>query len=224
MTKNKKEKLGVWILGNLIIYSLLAFQIADFHKDIQEPIQYLVINHAEAYYGVGEPQALPAKTEILSPAGQAENHTVEEGSSMEAGDAGGTLQNQRSDASVSIEELIREYFPENHELATAIFTHESQLLPDNESWIDRTADGHAFSIGIGQVNLTQHEIAGVKCREAFKGKNKHAIVINQELYEKCKELAKDPRLNLEKCREIYEERQNFSAWGSYTSGAYKEYL
>lgn len=124
----------------------------------------------------------------------------------------------------SVESMIRKAFPSNP-VALAVFKAESGLDPKMPSTTDRMADGRPFSIGLTQINLTVHTIGGVRCLEAFHGRNKHAVVIDEALYEKCVKLAEDPRLNLETAKGIYERSgNNFGKWGAFTNGSYMRHL
>jgi len=124
-----------------------------------------------------------------------------------------------------ISAMIAQTFPEETKLAVAVAKAESGLNPDTESWIDRTADGRPFSVGLMQINLTWHELDGVKCYEAFQGKNYKAKVINENLYQKCVKLAKDPKINLETAKGIYERSGNhFGAWGAYLAGSHLKFM
>ena len=135
---------------------------------------------------------------------------------------GDLAKNQDSGDGLAI--LIAEAFPENPEIMVAIAKAESGMNPRAQSTIDRMADGRAFSHGLFQINLTVSEIAGVKCHEAFHGKNYKAKVINEELFTKCIVLAHNAKYSIGTAREKYDERGNFTAWGAYTSGAYKRHL
>ncbi len=115
-----------------------------------------------------------------------------------------------------ISEMIRQTFPEDSHTAIALFQKESGLNPDCDSTTDIMADGRPFSVGLAQINLTQHKIGSVECYKAFRGKNYHAVVIDEGLYSKCVKMAKTPQLALEKARQIYEGRNNtWNAWGAY---------
>lgn len=125
----------------------------------------------------------------------------------------------------AIEDKIRQVFHEEPRIAVAIFKGESGLNPYKESDSDRMADGRAFSVGVTQINLTVSEVGGVNCTKAFSGKNYEAKVIDEALYAKCVNLAKDPDLNLEAARKKYEGRKNkFTAWSVYTKGHYEKFL
>jgi hypothetical protein len=124
-----------------------------------------------------------------------------------------------------IERKIKKTFPEESELALAIFKSESGLNPGMESTTDRMADGRPFSVGLAQINLTVHRLDGVKCYEAFEGRNYKAKVVDEDLYKKCIELAKDPDINLACGRGIYDRSgKNFGKWGGYTNKSYLNHL
>lgn len=110
------------------------------------------------------------------------------------------------------------------DIALAIAKAESGLNPKAESMTDRLADGRAFSHGLFQINLTVSNVAGVKCNEAFEGRDYKAKVINEELFEKCVRLAHDVDTSIEVAKAKYEGRGNWTAWGAYTSGVYKRFL
>lgn len=101
----------------------------------------------------------------------------------------------------TIEEKIRETFPEDPDLAVAIAKAESELNPDAynpETHYDRS--GKAIcngSIGIMQVACVHHRSNPDELRNVD--------------------------FNLEIARKIYEER-GWLPWGSYTDGRYKKYL
>lgn len=126
---------------------------------------------------------------------------------------------------VEVISLIHQYFPEEKEIAVAIFKGESGLNPKKESDSDRMKDGRAFSVGLAQINLTVSEVAGMNCTKAFSGQSYNAKVINESLYKQCVEAAKDPIHALETAKKKYQGRNNtFGAWTVYTSGNYVKYL
>jgi len=125
----------------------------------------------------------------------------------------------------SIEEKITEVFPEESETAIAIFKAESGLDPEAESTTDKLKDGRPFSIGLTQINITVHEVDGLKCHEAFQGKDYTAVVIDEDLYSKCIKAAKDPDKNLAVAGGIYERSgDNFGRWGAFTNESYIKFL
>lgn len=123
-----------------------------------------------------------------------------------------------------VEVKIRKAFAHSPEVAVAIAKAESSLDPNKPSSTDVTKDGHAFSWGLFQLNLTVTNINGVACNEAFEGRNYKAIVKDKKLYEKCVKLAIDPDLNIQVAVKKYEGRGNYTAWGSFTNGAYLKHL
>ena len=124
----------------------------------------------------------------------------------------------------TVEALIKRFFP-NNEIAIALAQAESGMNPRQHSTTDKMKDGRAFSIGVMQVNLTWHTIAGVNCSKAFSGKDYEAVVIDENLYNKCVKLAENPELNLETAKGIYERSgNNFGKWGAFSNGAYRNFL
>lgn len=73
----------------------------------------------------------------------------------------------------------------------------------------------AFSFGLFQINLTQHQFPGLNCPSAFNGKNYTATVRDEALYAKCVAAAKDPTANIRKAVAIYKEWNN--SWGAWSA-------
>ena len=124
----------------------------------------------------------------------------------------------------SIEGMITRAFPEEPRTAIAIAQAESGLNPQKESDSDRMADGRTFSVGLFQINLTVSDIAGLKCPDAFVGKNYDAKVKNEALYRSCVNAAKDTKTNIERARAKYESKTGWNHWSVFTSGVYKRFL
>lgn len=122
----------------------------------------------------------------------------------------------------SLEEKILKEF-NGDKVALAIARAESGLNHKQPSTTDFTADGHPFSIGLFQVNLTWNKVGGVDCTKAFNGKDKKAVVVDEELYTKCVKLASDPDKNIAAAKEI-KKSGSWTRWGAYTNGSYKDYL
>jgi len=83
--------------------------------------------------------------------------------------------------------------------------------PLNMSRTDITKDGKSFSVGLFQLNLTQHDL-GMGCTSAFSGKNYNATVVNQSLYDQCVAKAQDPNFNTAYACQLYNNRGNFGDW------------
>lgn len=113
--------------------------------------------------------------------------------------------------------------PEPH-IAVAIAKAESGLNPKAESITDRMPDGRPFSYGLFQINLTVSTIDGVQCHKAFQGRNYTAKVIDERLFSKCVNMAKDVDKSIEVAKAKYYGRGDWTAWGTYTSGVYKRFL
>ena len=121
------------------------------------------------------------------------------------------------------EEKIAEYFPADAQVAVAIAKAESSLNPSAPSITDKMADGRSFSFGLFQINLTVSVIDGVDCSKAFSGRDYNAVVVDEELFAQCIELATDTDKNLAVAKQKFEKR-NWQPWGAFTSGSYKKYL
>jgi len=127
-----------------------------------------------------------------------------------------------------ISDIIREHFPNDHTML-AIAKAESGLNPECQSNTDKLSDGRPFSIGLFQINLTVSEINGVNCSKAFRGINYDAVVIDEQLFEKCVNLAKNPLFNIKSAKDKYQNRVNRGldgrgAWGAFTNKAYLSHL
>jgi len=114
--------------------------------------------------------------------------------------------------------MIAQYFKDNVTMV-AIARAESGLDPEKESDTDRMADGRAFSVGVFQVNLTWHKVGGLNCPDAFEGKDYHAVVVDEDLYQSCVLAAKDPVKNIEASIRI-----PLHHWGAFTNNSYKKFL
>lgn len=130
------------------------------------------------------------------------------------------------DQDENVVEIIKSSFPvEDQATAAAISFAESHHNPRKDSDLDKMRDGRPFSSGLFQINLTWHELDGVKCYEAFSGKNYDAVVVNEQLYDQCIELAKNPIINVATAKAIYHRSGgNFNQWTTYTTRAYVRYL
>lgn len=93
--------------------------------------------------------------------------------------------------------------------ASQICSAESAGDPASESKTDiLIASGLPFSIGLFQINMTQHNLTGPACRalnggnplnciSAFSGKNYTATIVDMPLYEQCRAALKNPDCNAE---------------------------
>ena len=172
------------------------------------------------YQDISEPTVMIIEREQSSGDEPSNAHHEAPGADGTSVSAGVLEEEAEQSASLSIEDAIRNEFGET---MLAVLKHESRLDPTRTSTTDYTADGHPFSVGLGQINLTVHPIGDYNCPDAFSGKNYDAVVVDQELYEACVKTAKDPEENIKKIREIYA-TQGIYAWGSYLNGAYQQYL
>lgn len=133
---------------------------------------------------------------------------------------------QEEQAPFDAEKAICEAFGEKDcPTALAIAKAESGLSADKESDTDRMKDGRAFSLGLFQINLTVHRLKGVDCFKAFRGKDYDAQVVDEELYSRCVELAKDGKTNIETAKGIFDRSgQNFGKWGAFINDSYLRFM
>ena len=101
--------------------------------------------------------------------------------------------------------------------ASSICNVESGGIPTAESTIDITADGHSFSIGLFQINLTANSVGSLNCPSAFQGTNKSATVVNMPLYEACVSNAKNSGINISTACAVYQAAG--SSWSPWTTAA-----
>lgn len=105
-------------------------------------------------------------------------------------------------------------FGSNSYQASSICNAESGGGSGVASKTDITADGRSFSIGLFQVNLTQHAVGGLNCPSAFSGKNRSATVSNESLYQQCVQAAQDPATNISAACGIGNNGSNWGPWGA----------
>lgn len=76
----------------------------------------------------------------------------------------------------------------------------------------------AFSFGLFQINITQHEINGLPCPQAFRGRNYSAVVVNESLYARCVAAAKNERINLQYASQLLQRVNGrwSPTWGAAT--------
>lgn len=119
--------------------------------------------------------------------------------------------------------LIHSEFGEHAPTAIAIAKAESGLHADAESWTDKTQDGHPFSIGLFQVNITVTGVNGLDCPKAFTGKNYTARIINEDLYNQCVQAAKNPFISTKIAKNKFD-GGGWGHWGVYKNKSYLKFL
>ncbi|TAK95556.1 hypothetical protein EPO05_03830 [Patescibacteria group bacterium] len=111
-------------------------------------------------------------------------------------------------------------FGSNGTKASGICAVESGGNTNAESGTDKCSqDGKSVSIGLFQINLTQHKVNGLDCPSAFTGgpytsKNHDCKVVNESLYQQCVTAAKDSNTNIQKACEISGNGSSWSQWGA----------
>jgi len=84
----------------------------------------------------------------------------------------------------------------NTSQAAQVCFFESTGNPGAESGPDKTVDGRSFSIGLFQINLTAHIVAGINCPSAFKKESDGWHIIKKDVYTACVAAAKNPDNNI----------------------------
>jgi hypothetical protein len=129
--------------------------------------------------------------------------------------------------------------------ASTICEAESQGIPSYESKTDRlgcsaTDPNHCdqsnpvFSVGLFQVNMTQHDLTSdactahnggqpLKCTSAFNGKNYTATIADQTLYNACVQALKDQSCNVQTAQQIYSTTKNtngsLGSWSQWSTAS-----
>ena len=109
--------------------------------------------------------------------------------------------------------------------ASCICSGESGGVDNALSSVDKCQGGgtnDSVSIGLFQINLSVHKIAGLNCPSAFntaytakiaKDKTK-CWVTDRELYNKCVKAASNPDTNISAAWNIYSQKSNWKQWGA----------
>ena len=113
-------------------------------------------------------------------------------------------------------------FGSNLNNASAICLKESGNSETAKSGTDKCTDGNSVSIGLFQINLTNHTVAGVDCSKAFTGgpytgSNHNCTVTNQSLYNQCVSLASQASNNIAVACSISGGGAKWSQWGANTN-------
>jgi len=124
---------------------------------------------------------------------------------------------------IGVEEKIRTEFKNDNPKHWVALGKAESRLQNISSKTDLMKDGRPFSSGIFMINLTVHNIGGLNCPNAFKGRNYKAVVINEKLYKQCIDAANDEDINIKKANSIFKS-QGKKAWGAYLNGSYLKHL
>jgi len=229
-TKNKIKAIGMLLSINFAIYGVAYGKYEQWREDMKPGLAKVEeVLQKRGYYDLkdGKMTIYPTNNETKQEDIKTEaSDTIKDNADLVATGAEVTPQwNEEVNLPrSSVEEKIRKAFGKDGDLAVAVFKAESGLTPWCESTTDRMADGRPFSIGLTQANLTVHVIDGLKCYEAFSGKNKHAVVVDEKLYKKCVERAKDEDVSIEFGKGLYERSGDLGDWGAFNNGSYLRYL
>ncbi len=120
----------------------------------------------------------------------------------------------------SVASLQSTCFGGDAQQASSISEAESGGQATEVSRTDICADGNSVSIGLFQINLTNHPINGLNCPAAFSSEysasNKTCIVVNQALYQSCVTAAENPAYNIAEACVISNNGASWTQWGSHT--------
>ncbi|PJE64509.1 MAG: hypothetical protein COU90_01555 [Candidatus Ryanbacteria bacterium CG10_big_fil_rev_8_21_14_0_10_43_42] len=102
--------------------------------------------------------------------------------------------------------------------ASQICGAESAGNPTRESTVDRATGGGCpapyppnncpFSIGLFQINIAVHSVAGLNCPSAFQLSGGKYVIVNQSLYTSCVVAAKNAKSNIKAACQVYAEAGN----------------
>lgn len=119
---------------------------------------------------------------------------------------------------VSVEACIIKYFPEEPQVAIAVFKAESSLNPNNIGYNCR------YTYFDEKKQATSTKITACKVADRAKAVSKDwGIAQINDQHSKTPEEFLDLETNLKKARELYDER-GWKCWYAYTDGLYKKYL
>lgn len=109
--------------------------------------------------------------------------------------------------------------------ASCICSGESSGVDNALSSVDKCQGGgtnDSVSVGLFQINLSVHKVAGLNCPSAFntaytakiaKDKTK-CWVTDRDLYNKCVTAASDPNTNINAAVKLYSQNNNWKQWGA----------
>jgi hypothetical protein len=105
-----------------------------------------------------------------------------------------------------------------------ICNNESGGDKNKESNVDKCRDGKPFSIGLFQINMvatifTLPDKTETECRpdlifSNYQNNVYNCVVINEDLYNKCKKALKDPKLNIDLAKQKYA-GAGFNPWSAW---------
>ena len=120
----------------------------------------------------------------------------------------------------SVVSLQSTCFGQNAQQASSIAGAESGGQTTRLSVTDKCADGNSVSVGLFQINLTNHPINGLNCPNAFTSQftasNKTCIVKDQALYQSCVTAAQNPDYNIAEACVISKNGASWTQWGANT--------
>ena len=140
------------------------------------------------------------------------------------GGGGGGSCTPKTSGDCSVQNLTA-VFGSNASKASGICNAESGALSTAESKTDRcrgNGTNDSVSIGLFQVNISAHRVAGLDCPKAFNRTYTASIakdqtkcwVVNRQLYNQCVKAAKNTQNNIAIARQISKNGNTWSQWGA----------
>jgi len=116
---------------------------------------------------------------------------------------------EQTPCEISIERCVEFYFPEDTKTALAIFKAESGLIANK----------------IGYNCRYGKEVTSCKKEDRDKAVSKdYGVCQINEIHSDNPEQYLDYEKAIKKCREIYDEKGNWTAWSVYKNGVYKKFM
>ena len=128
-----------------------------------------------------------------------------------AGGAGGAACTQVTAGDCSVASL-QSTFGTAATAASTICKAESDGISNRESTLDilPRSGNRPFSIGLFQINITANTFTcdgiTLNCPSAFTGRNRDAIIVNEPLYNQCRQAPKNAFCNIQKAKALYDDR------------------
>ncbi len=204
-SKEKAKTLVSSVVAGLVIifasFLLLKFINPDLikFKTIQPP-QFGPIADlppcSDPRIGLGDKCALPSASGTVAGVGNGQGGGTSTG---KTGEANGCRVCKTGTGSAA--DLQNTCMGPNADVASYVAAAESSCGANPISGSDICADGNVVSFGLFQINISAHDLPGLKCISAFSGGaytkgNHNCRVIDATLYNKCKAAALDYQTNV----------------------------
>lgn len=116
-------------------------------------------------------------------------------------------------------DFLTPYFGSQAAAASCIVAGETSCGATLLSTTDRDANGVPFSVGAFQINMTVHPVIGcgatLNCPDAYSGSNYNAVIVDQALYNACRNALLDPNCSATNAVRIY----NDGGWSPWSTAS-----